>query len=145
MTYEEVEKFVTQLKDVQRDESHGYVLFFVGDDHLLPFVSLANSDQEFDNVSQLSRPGVFRINIGVSYNTYQGLIGEPSSEPIDYSVLNVFLPHPHYSQYNFICIINPAGNNIARTKQLINEAHSIAITRRERAQRVISQQPKPIE
>jgi hypothetical protein len=44
----------------------GYSFFFVGDDQRLPFVSVANSDNDFDGVSNLDREGVFRIKVGVS-------------------------------------------------------------------------------
>lgn len=126
------EAFVAGLDNVQRTENFGYVFFFVGDDHRLPFVTIATTDQEFDNVSNLSREGVFRLNIGLSKETYRNLIGEAGSEPLDYSLLNVFLPHPDYATYNFLCILNPTGENIEITKKLIVEAHGIAAARLQR-------------
>lgn len=132
MTQAEVEAFVAELENVQREENFGYSFFFVGDDHRLPFVTLANSDNDFDNVSNLNREGVFRINIGVSKETFKKLIAEPRSELVDYSALDVFLPHPDYSRQHFICILNPSGENVETTKKLIREAHSIAAARRQR-------------
>ncbi|MGI0014309.1 MAG: DUF6194 family protein [Nitrososphaera sp.] len=58
MTQAEVEAFVAELENVQRVENFGYSFFFVGDDHRLPFVTIANSDNDFDNVSNLNRDGV---------------------------------------------------------------------------------------
>jgi len=132
MTEAEVEAFVAQLDNVQRSESFGYSFFFVGDDHRLPFVTMANSDSDFDNVSNLNRVGVFRINIGISKETFKNLIASPNSEPADYSALDIFLPHPDYSKQHFICILNPAGENVEKTKKLIVEAHSIASARLKR-------------
>jgi len=132
MTQAEVEAFVAELENVQRVENFGYSFFFVGDDHRLPFVTIANSDNDFDNVSNLNREGVFRINIGVSKETFKNLIAEPSSELVDYSVLDVFLPHPHYSRQHFVCILNPSNENVETTKKLIVEAHSIAAVRLQR-------------
>ena len=132
MTQAEVEAFVAGLENVQREEAFGYLFFFVGDDHRLPFVTIANSDHDYDNVSNLNREGVFRINIGVSKETFKNLISGPSSEPVDYSVLNVFLPHPEYSRQHFVCILNPSGENVETTKKLIVEAHSIAAVRLQR-------------
>ena len=132
MTQAEVETFVAELENVQREENFGYSFFFVGDDHRLSFVTIANSDNDYDNVSNLNREGVFRINIGVSKETFKNLIGEPSSEPVDYSVLNVFLPHPEYARQHFICILNPSGENVETTKKLIVEAHSIAAVQLQR-------------
>lgn len=132
MNQAEVEAFVTRLENVERSENFGYTFFFVGDDHRLPFVTLANSDNDYDNVSNLSREGVFRINIGVSKATFQSLIDESEAEPGDYSVLNTFLPHPDYARQNWVCILNPAQENIETTKKLIVEAHSIAAARFQR-------------
>lgn len=131
MTQTEFETYVSELDNVQREENFGYSFFFVGDDHRLPFVTFANTDNDYDNVSHLNREGVFRINIGVSKETFKRLLGV-YDEPVDYTVLNVFLPHPDYAPQNFICILNPAGENLETTKQLIKEAHSIADTRWQR-------------
>lgn len=132
MNQTEVEAFVTGMENVQREDNYGYVFFFVGDDHRLSFVTIANSDNEWDSVSNLSREGVFRVNIGVSRETFKSLIIKPDDAPVDYSVLNTFLPHPEYAQQNFVCILNPSGENIEITKKLIAEAHSIATRRLER-------------
>jgi hypothetical protein len=132
MNQTEVEAFVTGMENVQREDNYGYVFFFVGDDHRLSFVTIANSDNEWDSVSNLSREGVFRVNIGVSRETFKSLIIKPDDAPVDYSVLNTFLPHPEYAQQNFVCILNPSGENIEITKKLIEEAHSIATRRLER-------------
>lgn len=129
MNASDVEVYVMGLDNVQQEGNFGYSFFFVGDDHRLPFVTIGHEDNEFDVVSNLNREGVFRINIGVSKKTYQSLLGDMKSEGIDYSVLDVFLPHPHYAKQNFVCILNPTGDHVDITKQLILEAHSIAETR----------------
>ena len=132
MTQEEIEAFVATLDNVQRVENFGYSFFFVGDDHRLPFVSIADSDNDFDSVSNLGRDGIFRINIGVSRETFESLLADSSTENVDYSVLDVFLPHPHYSKQRFVCILNPSGENAETVKRLIVEAHSIAAARLQR-------------
>ncbi len=129
MTQAELEEYLVALDEVQRVENFGYSFFFVGDDHRMPFVTIANSDNEFDNVSNLNREGVFRVNIGIKKETFKGLITEPASDSIDYSVLNTFLPHPDYAKQYFVCILNPTGSNLELAKQLITEAHSIAARR----------------
>ena len=109
--------------------------FFVGDDHRLSFVTIANSDNDWDNVSSLNREGVFRVNVGISKETFKSLIVKSDDELIDYSILNTFLPHPEYAQQNFVCILNPSGENIEITKKLIEEAHSIAAKRLQRKEK----------
>jgi hypothetical protein len=130
MNREDFEAWIMELPDVQREESFGYAFFFVGDDHRLPFVTIADADSEYDQVSNLNREGVFRLNIGVSRSTFDRLTSGIAAEAIDYSELNVFLPHPHYARQNVVCILNPAGENVETTKRLIMEARSIAAARR---------------
>lgn len=128
MEQADFEAFLMELPNVQRDKNFGYSFFFVGDDHRLPFVTIADSDNEYDDVSNLNREDVFRLNIGVSKETFHNL-ASPMDEGIDYSALNVFLPHPQYSRQHFVCILNPVGNNAEKTKELIVEAYSIAASR----------------
>ena len=138
MNQAEVEEFVANLDNVEREEAYGYIFYFVGDDHRLPFVTIGHSDNDFDKVSDLNREGIFRINIGVSKESFESLLADSSSENIDYSVLDVFLPHPHYAKQHFVCILNPTQENVEVTKQLMVEAHSIAasrLLRRSRRQR----------
>ena len=132
MNQTEVEAFVAGMENVQREENFGYLFFFVGDDHRLPFVTIANSDYDYDNVSNLNRDGVFRVNIGISKETFKNLLGKTNSERVDYSALNVFLPHPDYAQQHFVCILNPSDENVETTKKLIAEAYSIAAKRHQR-------------
>jgi hypothetical protein len=134
MNVSDIETFVSQLADVQRTDDWGYIFYFVGDDHRLPFVSLSDSDNEYDSVSNLNRDDVFRLNIGVSRDTFKALVGD-ATEPIDYAALNVFLPHPEYAKQNFVCILNPSGANAERAKELMLEAHAIATKRAKRVQK----------
>lgn len=129
MTQSDFEAFAAALPNVQRTDNFGYSFFFVGDDHRLPFLTLANSDNEYDKVSNLDREGVFRVNIGVSKDTFQKLVGQLKDDGIDYSALNVYMPHPDYARQHFICIVSPAGENVDETKRRIIEAHSIAEAR----------------
>ena len=51
--------------------------------HQFPFATIVTKDYgDFDCASQLNRPGVFRLNIGISKETYRSLFGpQPSSPP----------------------------------------------------------------
>jgi hypothetical protein len=132
MNQSAVEAFITGLDKVQQEANFGYLFFFVGDDHRLPFATIAETDNEYESISNLSREGVFRINIGVSKATFDALLADVDAENIDYAALNVFMPHPDYAKQHFVCILNPSGENIDVTKKLIEEAHSIAAKRMER-------------
>lgn len=129
MTQADVEAFVSAMSDVQREDAYGYTLYFVGGDRRLPFVTIADCDQEFDRVSKLDRDGVFRINIGVSKGTFDALVDREDRRYCDHRVLDRFLPHPHYAKQNWVCILNPVGEKAEQARRLIGEAHSIAAAR----------------
>jgi hypothetical protein len=129
MNQAEAEAFIEHLDNVQREENFGYLFFFVGDDHRLPFVTIGQADNEYDRVSSLDREGVFRLNIGVSKATFDSLLADADSANMDYTALNVFMPHPDYAKQHFVCILNPSGENAEITQQLIVEAHAIAAAR----------------
>ena len=61
----------------------------------LPFATIVTKDYgDFDNASNLDRPGVFRLNIGLSSGTYESLLG-PTAEH-DFTALDRLMPHPVY-------------------------------------------------
>jgi len=132
MTQELIEAYISGLPNVEQAENFGYRFFFVGADHRLPFATMASSDNDYDRVSNLDRDGVYRVNIGVSKETFDQLVGNWHTKEPDYTELNVFLPHPDYAKQHFVCILNPTGDRLQRTKELIAEAHAIAAKRMQR-------------
>jgi hypothetical protein len=129
MEQAEVERFVTSLANVECDENLGYQFFYVGDWHMIPFVSIAETGNLYESISKLDRDGVFRINIGVNPATFKSLFAGVDLEKVDFSVLDTFLPHPHYSAQSFICILNPSEKNADQLKKFIHEAHDLAAER----------------
>ncbi len=61
-------------------DATGDTFFFYDPDHMIPFVTLITNDSH-DQFSDLNRPSVFRLNIGISKKTYNSLFG---SRPIPY-------------------------------------------------------------
>ena len=50
--------------------------------HRFPFATIVTKDYgDFDRASNLNRPGVFRLNIGVSKDTYRSLFGPQPPPP----------------------------------------------------------------
>jgi hypothetical protein len=72
-----------------------------------PFATIVTKDYgDFDRASNLDRPGIFRLNIGVSKDTYCSLFGPPPSPSggagvvdtgHDFTVLDQIMPHPVYA------------------------------------------------
>lgn len=103
--------------------------FFHNSDNKFPFATLVTKDSEFDNASNLDRPGVFRLNIGVGKETFHALFGATDTATIDYTALDRLMPHPVYGKMYWISVINPSDRTFETMKPLIAEAHGLAAAR----------------
>jgi hypothetical protein len=106
-----------------------------------PFATIVTKDYgEFDNLSQLDRPGVSRLNIGVSRETFQSLFGylpgkkRASNANYDYAALDRLTPHPVYAPQSFVCVLNPSLATFETIKPLLTEAYSIVEARHSKSQ-----------
>src|SRR5215472_19022562 len=90
-----------------------------------PFATIVTQDYgEFDNLSNLNRAGVFRLNVGISKKTYDELVGAGDNH--DFSALDTLMPHPVYGQNHFGCVLNPSDETFESVKPLLAEAYEIA-------------------
>src|SRR6188474_2418680 len=96
---------------VETTTNFGYTFFFYKSDHLLPFATIASSDNEYESISKLDRPGVFRLNVGVSRQTFQSLFGADATpdDAYDFTAPDTLLPHPVYGRMHWVCVLNPAA------------------------------------
>jgi Family of unknown function (DUF6194) len=101
------------------------------DKHWPNFATLVTSD-EYDSASKLDRPGVYRLNIGVSKATFDSLVGS-ASHP-DYTVLDQVVPHPVYALQHWVSVLNPTAATFdSVVKPLLDEAHErVARSRRKK-------------
>ena len=100
-------------------------------DHRFPFATIVTKDYgDFDNMSNLDRPGIFRLNIGVSKETYAKLFGDEGEH--DFAVLDKLIPHPVYGRNHWVSVLNPSESTFESIKPLLHEAHAIAMKRVER-------------
>jgi len=96
--------------------------------HRFPFATIVTKDYgDFDNASNLDRPGVFRLNIGVSKETFAKLFGDDGEH--DFAALDRLIPHPVYGRNHFVSVLNPSAATFESIKPLLKEAHSIAARR----------------
>jgi hypothetical protein len=75
------------------------------DTHWPNYATIVTTD-EHDDASDLGRPGVFRLNLGVDRETFER-IAAADAEP-DYTAIDRLLPHPVYGQQHWISILNPS-------------------------------------
>jgi hypothetical protein len=116
--------------------------FFIYDPHRnlepkfrFPFATIVTKDYgDFDRFSNLDRPGVFRLNIGVGKETYRKLLGEPPAAGApttghDFAVLDHLLPHPTYAAHGWVCVLNPSAATFEGLRPLLAEAYSLSVVR----------------
>jgi len=126
-----VDYIMKTFPKVETTTAYGYNMFFYSSDRKLSFATLISSDYDYDHISNLNRPGVYRLNIGVSKQTFQSLFGtdEVNVKDYDFTALDVIMPHPEYAQYHFICVLSPSEASFEKIKPLLAEAHEVAMKR----------------
>lgn len=128
------ESFITSyitstFENVKTTVNLGYTFFIYRDDDMLPFVTIASTGNEYETVSKLDRPGVYRLNIGVSRETFKSLFGTNKVDinAYDFTALDTIMPHPDYSAQFFLCVLSPSEATFERIKPLLTEAYDIAV------------------
>jgi len=119
------------FEDVETAVNLGYTFFFYRDDHMHAFATIASTGNEYEKISDLDRPGVYRLNIGVSRETFQELFGKGKVEvsAYDFTALDTIMPHPDYSSQHFLCVLSPGEATFEKLRPLFAEAYDIAKNR----------------
>ena len=125
---------------VQPVDAWGDTFFFYNPDRQraaeIYFATLKSKDDEYDNTSNLNRPDVFRLNIGISKATYRTLFGAPPARADtgkavetkdDFSALDQLLPHPVYGRMFWVCVLNPSAATFQALQPLLAEAYDLAV------------------
>ncbi|MBO0885409.1 MAG: erythromycin esterase [Mycobacterium sp.] len=100
------------------------------DRHRFPFATIVTKDYgDFDNSSNLNRPGVWRLNVGVSRDTFKQLFPDPDAT-YDYTQQDRLMPHPVYGPQSWVCVLNPSSTTFTSVEPLIEEAYERAAARR---------------
>ncbi|MFL5776468.1 MAG: DUF6194 family protein [Chloroflexota bacterium] len=104
--------------------------------HWPNFATLVTTD-DFDDASNLSREGVYRLNIGVTGKTFDATLGEGALDrDHDYTALDTWLPHPVYGRQHWLSILNPSTQTFeSQVKPLLDEAYDVVAGRAERLSR----------
>lgn len=125
----------TAFEGVETTESFGYTLFFYGSDRRIPFATIISADTEHDRMSNLNRPGVYRLNFGIGRQSFETLFrGTVNVADYDYTAVNVIMPHPEYSAQRYVCVLSPSGEVLQQVRELLAEAYGIAVQRSARRQ-----------
>jgi hypothetical protein len=145
MNESEVSQYITEtFEGVDVVAASGDSFFFynpdrnIPPDHRFPFVTLVTSDIN-DQFSNLNRPLVFRLNIGIGKQTFHSLFGDPAALPsvsaadsgeisrdYDFTTLDQLMPHPVYGRMSWVCVLNPSNEMFeTKVRQLLAEAYDL--------------------
>ncbi|HEX2909253.1 MAG TPA: DUF6194 family protein [Chloroflexia bacterium] len=101
-----------------------------------PMATLVTHDDDYDQFSNLNRPSVFRLNIGVSKQTFQELFGtkpfstdsNETESAYDFTALDKLMPHPVYGRMYWVSILNPSVTTFeTQVRPLLDEAYAISV------------------
>lgn len=121
-------KFITsEFEGVEVEEANGDSFFFYDPTHMMPFATLVRSNVN-DDASELDREGIFRLNVGVSKETFTTLFNDGSGS-YDFAALDTIMPHPVYGKMNWICVLNPSTSTFEEVKVLLVEAYERSVRR----------------
>ena len=98
-------------------------------DQRFPFATLVTGDLLVDG-SNVSKPGVFRVAVGVSGATFRALFGEPAAaaeaaaagDPLQ---VDRVLPHPVYARQHWVTVLNPSEETWQQFLPLLRESYEI--------------------
>ena len=96
-----------------------------------PFATIVTKDYgDFDNASNLDRPGVFRLNIDAGRERFEELF--PGKQDFDFTALDVLMPHPVYGVNHWVSVLNPSNATFEQLKPLLAAAYHVAVDRFDR-------------
>ena len=138
MEPEDVVAWITNAFDpIEHVETDGNWFFFFDPDHLFPFATLVTNDL-YDQASDLDRPGIYRLNVGVGRETWIERFGAPTKRQqgehglgsgtdveYDFAALDVVMPHPVYGRQHWLCVLNPSEATFDALKPALTEAWEI--------------------
>ena len=110
-------------------ESEGDHFFVYDTENKVPFATILTSSRH-DTHSDLDRPGVFRLNIGVSKTTYRALFSTdtlPAESGFDFTAFDRIMPHPEYGRTYWICILNPSEATFEDIRPMLSVAYDLAV------------------
>ena len=130
---ETISRFITTtFPDVDVVSVEGMRFFSLDPEKHWPnFATLVWSDDS-DTVSDLSRPGVFRLSMGLGRSSFERIADAAEVKP-DYTVLDRVLPHPDYAKQRWVAILNPRESTFEEiVVPLLSEAHDRLAAQRAR-------------
>ncbi|WP_436495913.1 DUF6194 family protein [Actinokineospora sp. HUAS TT18] len=98
-----------------------------------PFVTIVTGNS-YDTVSDLSEPGAYRLNIGLTKATYTSMFGAVPTvrdengildTGVDPALRDQLMPHPVYASQHWVSVITPEST-LDAVRELVAEAYEFA-------------------
>jgi hypothetical protein len=120
----------TAFADIEILEADSNSFFYYSPEHVIPektfpWATLVTNDL-YDQFSDLGRDGVYRLNVGVSAETFKRLF--PDEREYDFTVLDTLMPHPIYGNVRWVSVLRPSEQTFQhQVKPLLEEAYRAAV------------------
>ncbi len=116
------------FEDVEVLAADGNSFFYYAPEHVIPertfgFATVVTNDL-YDQFSDLDREGVYRLNMGVSKQTFDSVVG--GIESPDFRALDRIMPHPIYGKQHWLSVLKPEST-LERVKELLAEAYALGV------------------
>lgn len=115
-----IEALQARYPELQQMTVDGNVFFFTQPGQMMPFATLMTNDVN-DPDSDLSREGVYRLNVGLTKAQFMALVPDPETS-FDYTALDQLMPHPVYAKQRWVCVLNPGAETLTQLWPLLDEA-----------------------
>ena len=125
-------QYITAFEGVYTVSQAGNTFFFYDPTGKFTFATLMTNDDN-DQFSNLTRPGIFRLNIGVTKETFQAMFGprkagkwedQIQNSTYDFTALDKIMPHPVYGMMYWVCVLNPSEETFReKVEPLLAEAY----------------------
>ena len=112
---------------------------FYNPDNRLPrgihIMTFKVKDSRKDKVSGLNRKGIYRLNMGISKESFNRIFGSTPPRPkvggtanteYDYQQLDRIMPHPKFGWMAWLSVLNPGQATFETLKPLVEESYKLA-------------------
>ena len=114
----------------------GAHFFYAGDERRMPFATIVEHDTPGgDEESALHRPGTYRLNLQLGRDGFRQCFGYVPRDlagrrgGIDFTALDVLVPHPVYGDQGWSAITSPTREQLPRIEKILHRAHARASRR----------------
>ncbi|OYZ38497.1 MAG: hypothetical protein B7Y25_00920 [Alphaproteobacteria bacterium 16-39-46] len=146
LTIHEISKYLeNNFEGLNIINAWGEKNFFYNPEGLLKrgvyFSTIKEKDGENDKASHLYREGIFRLNFGISKQTFLDLFqilpkrpsrGNSIEGSYDFKEIDILTPHPIYGWMAWVSVLNPSLSSFEKLKKLLSESYHLTVKKYKR-------------